>query len=188
MKSIAPDNSTFIQRFQAGDRLVFQEVFNLYVSGILFVCKKCVLNDEDAMEITSDTFCKLFLKHCDFESLPSIHAFLKITSRNACLNFLGDKERRIIKQEEMLLYLDSTYEPGDPESDDIQASVYNRILNEIDKLPPQAKEIFKLFYFEHYTEKEIAKIVDRNINIVKSLRLHAIKLLKIKIPDLSPYR
>jgi RNA polymerase sigma-70 factor (ECF subfamily) len=47
-----------------------------------------VSSQQDGEDLVKDTFVKLWQTHADFDTPQNIKAFLYITTRNACLNFL----------------------------------------------------------------------------------------------------
>src|SRR5947207_569153 len=79
-----------ISQFRRGNSLAYTTIYNLCAPSIYYFAKRFVNEREVAEDITADTFIKLYRLHENFDTLLNIRAFLHITARNACLNYLRD--------------------------------------------------------------------------------------------------
>lgn len=171
---------TFIE-FKRGNPRAFQVIFDTYRMRVFHFVKKLIEDREVAEEITSDTFIKLHHLHASFQTSKNIVAFLHITARNAGLDYIKHRKRRrgyMELNEEAFDRQDadiSTF--GDT---DIEATVLQFIHEEMEKLPPRAKTVFKLFYLQGLSLGEIATKMGISPQTVANQKVSALKLLRVK--------
>jgi len=174
-----PDNDLIIQ-FNHGDTEAFTAIYNNYYLTLYNFVKKFIPKREDAEDITADIFVKLWRMHTRFDSIKNIEAFLYITGRNACLNFLQSLQRQSEKQKELLHVL--LQEPAEGTlQEDVKTEVLQIILKEIEKLPRSCQNVFKMAYLEGLSNSEIADTLGINNQSVRNHKQRAIKLLRITL-------
>ena len=174
-----PDNDLIIQ-FNHGDTEAFTAIYNNYYLTLYNFVKKFIPKREDAEDITADIFVKLWRMHTRFDSIKNIEAFLYITGRNACLNFLQSLQRQSEKQKELLHVL--LQEPAEGTlQEDVKTEVLQTILKEIEKLPRSCQNVFKMAYLEGLSNSEIADTLGINNQSVRNHKQRAIKLLRITL-------
>jgi RNA polymerase sigma-70 factor (family 1) len=174
-----PDND-LIFKFTRGGPDAFTDIYHTYYPTLYSFVRKFVYEREDAEDITADIFTKLWRLHANFESIKNIEAFLYITARNACLDFLRHLKRRNEKQKELLYVL--LQEPAEgilPE--DVKAEVLKAIYEEIEKLPRSCRNVFKMSFFDDYSNGEIAESLKINNQSVRNHKQRAVKLLRIAL-------
>ena len=90
-----------IRHFSEGEPAAFRAVYKqLYLPVLQFV-QQWVGNTEDAEELTADTFVKLWNNRTRFETMDYIRAFMHVTARNACINFLKQLRVKSARQKEL---------------------------------------------------------------------------------------
>jgi RNA polymerase sigma-70 factor (ECF subfamily) len=170
-----------ISQFNRGSSLAYTTVYNSCAPSIYYFAKKFVQNREVAEDITADAFIKLYRLHANFNSMGNIQAFLRITVRNACLNYLRDLKWKDQKKGD-LLYLFAGNEERDrfPE-EQYRAELLQRIYEEIEKLPKKCRQVFKLAYLEGLKNEEIARLLKINVQSVKNQKVRALKVLRLAL-------
>ena len=128
-----------------------------------------------------ETFRKFWQLRANFETLPNIKAFLYITTRNACLNYLRDLKLRSQKDQDLLYLLSQDREEGGFPEDQYQAELMQRIYEEIEKLPRKCRQVFKLAYMEGLGNEEIANLLHINYQSVKNQKVRALKILRLAL-------
>lgn len=169
-----------IFQFNQGNSRAYTTIYNLCAPGTYYFARRFVGDREVAEDITADTFIKLYRLHANFESLPNIQAFLRITARNACLNYLRDLKLKTQQKQDLLYLLMQDQEKAFPE-DQYQAELLQRIYEEIEKLPRKSKQVFKLAYMEGLQNEEIAKLLNINYQSVKNQKARALKILRLAL-------
>jgi RNA polymerase sigma-70 factor (family 1) len=163
-----------MSRFTTGDVHAFNEVYKRMHQRIYFFCKNLVGADE-AIDITANCFSKLWLLHAQFNTRENIQAFLFITARNNCLNYLNHIKVRSQKEKEIT---EIANEEVFIRNAEIEADIITRIREEVEKLPDQHKKILKLSYYDGYANQEIATMLGMSEKTVRNLKSLALKSLK----------
>jgi RNA polymerase sigma-70 factor (ECF subfamily) len=174
-----PDNDLIFQ-FNHGDTGAFTAIYNSYYLTLYNFVRKFVPEKEDAEDITADIFVKLWRLHTRFDSINNIKAFLYITARNACLDFLRHLQRQSEREKEMLHVLMQQPAEGLLQ-EDLKAEVVKSIHIEIEKLPRSCRNVFKMSYLEGLSNSQIADTLQINNQSVRNHKQRAIKLLRIAL-------
>lgn len=164
---------------RSGDEAAFALVFNHFYPALCYFSQKITGDRQAAEEITEDTFMKVWQRHTDFENLSAVKAFLYISARNSCLNFL-DHRRYKTKQEQDLANLSEPVEES-VLNEIIRAEVLNEIHQAINDLPAECSRIFKLLYRENKKPREIAEQLNISVSTVNSQKQRGLLLLKKKL-------
>jgi RNA polymerase sigma-70 factor (ECF subfamily) len=141
-----------------------------------------LLNDLPAAEdIVTEVFVVLWKKRQDFETLQNIKAFLYISTRNACLNYLRKLQRDSLLKSNFSRYLDADHE-GFVLNEIIREEVLKQIYTAVETLPYQCRQVFKMSYVEGLSNSEIAERFRLSVHTVKNHKVRAIGLLRLKFP------
>lgn len=81
-----------IKKFQAGNGVVFKEIFELYYLPVKSYASRYVENSEIVEDFVQDAFLRVWEKRKDFCFLPAIKSFLYLSVRNACLDYLRHQQ------------------------------------------------------------------------------------------------
>ena len=179
-----PENDLIVQ-FNQGDTEAFTAIYNKYFSTLYYFVKRFVPDREDAEDITADVFVKLWSLRTNLNSIKNIEAFLYITGRNACLDFLRHIQRRHLRQKELLHALLQESEDGQL-TDDVKTLVLKAIYEEIEKLPRSCRQVFKMAYLDGLSNSEIAETLSINNQSVRNHKQRAVKILRIALLRLPP--
>jgi RNA polymerase sigma-70 factor (ECF subfamily) len=167
--------------FQQGDRKAFDQVFRSYYALIVMFANKIIDSQGEAEDIAIEVFLSLFRRYNQFENEPNIRAFLYVSARNRCLNYLKAKRRHGIKNQEFIERIqDDTlleYEYS------IKVEIIEAIHAAIENLPEECRKIFKLLYYEEMKPAEIADRLQISVNTVYVQKSRAIGILRIKLRE-----
>jgi RNA polymerase sigma-70 factor (ECF subfamily) len=83
-----------IDQFKQGNSRAYMAIYNLCSPAVYYFARRFVRDREVAEDIAADSFIRLYRLHANFDSLPTIQSFLRVTTRNACLNYLRDLRSR----------------------------------------------------------------------------------------------
>ncbi|WP_185212380.1 RNA polymerase sigma factor [Sphingobacterium mizutaii] len=145
-------------------------------STLRYFAYRIVRDKYVAEEIVSDSFVKLWVGKDRIKSESSIKAFLFISTKNACLDHTNLVRNKIIHDNEMLDELVSTNE--DVLTKMIQLELVKLIVEEVEKLPKQQAQIFRMTYFEHKETDEISSELGVSANSIYFARSKALAALK----------
>jgi RNA polymerase sigma-70 factor (family 1) len=166
-----------VARFTTGDDAAFELLYRKFYFSIYQYAKRWLCDGADAEDITADTFIKLLKRREQFVSLDNISAFLKLTARNACFDFLKHARIKTEKQETLLeeLIVSATTDFAWVE---IREEFLRLVYAEVEKMPQKMKAVFLLAYKEGLKPAEIAELLDLNVQTVSNHKTNAVKLLK----------
>lgn len=168
-----------VSEFNKGNPKSFSSIFNIYYSALCFFAERMILNREDAEDIVEESFVKLWKLHANFETMQNIKAFLYITTKNACRNFIKQTERATRNQSELVYTLAKNEDHVLTEI--TRAEVLREVHAAIESLPPQCRKIVRMSFVQGMKNDEIAAELSLSINTVKNQKARAIQLLKVKL-------
>ncbi|QJB30394.1 RNA polymerase sigma-70 factor [Chitinophaga oryzae] len=173
----------FIQQLAAGDQQVFRQLFDWHYKALCYFAGSIVSHTHAAEDLVQEAFSKLWDKRGDFQSTASIKAFLFISTRNACLNYLKQQNRLTEREQEFLYHQDGQTAPVAAGFDPLLAEteLLQHLYAAIEQLPAQCKRVFKMGYLEGRKNEEIATALNISYNTVRTQKLRAIKLLRSSV-------
>ena len=173
-----------IAGFQQGSKEAFAAVYNLHYSRLYAFIKKLVDDKEEARDITAETFVKLWKLHANFNTQDNIKAFLYITARNACMDFLRYRQRQTAnKQEFNYVLLQQEENVAAASNDEIKTLVLKQIHSEIENLPTQCRRIFKMAWLEGKKNAEIAEQLELTEQTIRNQKARAVKILRLALAN-----
>lgn len=172
--------------FKRGNHEAFNYLFRLHYRPLVYYGNQLVSDEQEAEDIVVDTFVKLLRKRTDFDNLKDIKAFLFISVRNACYDYLRYMQRHETSHQE-LFYLAGKQEIMD-DNEMIKAKVLQEIYNEIENLPGQCQKVFKYIFFNGLTTEQIAHTMGISPQTVLNQKTRALRLLRLSLlkKDLLP--
>jgi len=165
--------------FVKGDAKAFATFYNLHNAALCTFATGLVEIKEDGEDIVKDSFVKLWMKHSDLETPDNVKAFLYITTRNSCLNFLRYQQIKHLHHREEISYHLSNEHVGI----DLQRTDQEKLLEirlQVEKLSPRQKEVFHMSFYEGLQDEIIATLLNISVNTVVRHRgwaLHNIRSL-----------
>lgn len=168
-----------------GDWKSYTILYKQYYEPIrYFVYRKFVHDIEIAHEVTNDAFIKLWKKRNDFDSIQSIKAFLYISTKNACLNYIKHLKVRKSAHEDILYNLEKENETV--QNYQLQAELLRTVFRESGSLTKTCKRIIDLHYREGLSYKEIAQQLQISVENVRVQHANAVNALRtlLKSKDL----
>lgn len=185
----AVGHNILIAKFNKGDQQAFRMLFDKLYAQIFYFTQQLLDEKETAEEIVNDTFHKLFEKYKDFDSLPAIRAFLYITARNACFNYLektkreNSRSRSYKLSEQQNEFLASQVKNMDEEAAQVEGEVLKAMHEAIETLPEGCKTVIQLIYFHGLKRQEVAERLNLSPNTVRNQGVTAMRLLRARLKD-----
>jgi RNA polymerase sigma-70 factor (family 1) len=168
-----------IVRLKNGDQKAMAPIFKLYHKSLCYFARQLVDNDGQAEDIVADAFIKLWQKNTDFENLASIRAFMYVTIRNSCCNYLKHIHRRTASHQKILHLAEKNEDFI--ESKMVKADLMQVILLEVENLPPIRRKIFKMIYLDDLSIFEIATKLNITVDTVRVQKARALHGLRTAI-------
>ncbi|RZF62245.1 RNA polymerase sigma factor [Sphingobacterium corticibacterium] len=166
----------YFQDFKNGRESALKYLMTRYGKELRFFAHSIIRNKEIAEEIVSDAFFKLWQRRDKVVKESNIKAFLFITTRNACYDYLDSPQYRrysdVEIEEEMAMADD------DVMTRIIRVELIQLVIAELEKLPEQQAAIFKMTYLEGLNVDEICAQLHTTQSNVYFARSKAISTLK----------
>ncbi|UII75846.1 RNA polymerase sigma factor [Flagellimonas sp. HMM57] len=140
-----------VKRCLKGNRKAQKLLYDTYAEKMFVHCYRYVKQKEDAEEIVSEGFVKVFsnLSKIDYRDAQSFEGWVKRIMINECLMFLRKKDLLVFDKMEMTLAETTLKVEGILEADDIYALIV--------ALPVGYRTVFNLYSIEGFSHKEIAQ-------------------------------
>jgi len=184
MKKLTEDN--IIQKLHQGEESSFAYVYNLYKRRILFFVTQLLQDGDEAEDITSKVFLKVWDKRETFKTLENVKAFLYISAKNASYDYLKARKSFEERQKDISYQIETIEENAEHWKHTTELIV--ELYKEVDNLPKKAKEIVKLYFFEGMSSRQIAeKLYISQVTVMnaKGIALKKLKAVFIKKKLLS---
>ncbi len=149
-----------VKKLKANRREAQQEVFELYASKMLGVCRQYIKDVQHAEEIMLNGFLKTFTKINSFKSEGSFEGWIRRIMINECISFLRIKKRMVFVEDDS--YFEEPIEPIFIEENEV-----SKLQQLVDNLREDLRVVFNLFVMEEYKHKEIAETLDITENASK---------------------
>lgn len=180
--SDGPDltDELLMEALDAGDDQALATLVERYQTDIFRFCLHYLKNVESAKEMAQETFLRIYTARSRFEVNRKFKPWMLCIARNLCLNEL--KRRKMVQMETLEEYASSSRSlsggvlqaPEDSPYELLLTQERHRFLLEmLDSLTEESREIVVLRYFQKLSAREIADIVDSTEGAVRT-RLHRI--------------
>ncbi len=134
----------------------YEQIVRKYAQTVAGVCVMRLQNWADAEDCFQNTFVKLYIKSPEFNDENHLKAWLIRVAINECNNFARKNSR--------LVSLDAINK---------KTVVFNQDTNDISwalmKLDAKYRQVLYLHYCEQYKVNEIAQILGKNPNTIKTI-------------------
>lgn len=172
--------SEAIIKAKENNQMAFNFLLERFWNDVFGFMIKRTQNENDAEDITIETFFKAFDKINSFDQKFKFKTWLITIAKNTHLDRLRKQKNALTNQtteeDENQVYW---IQDDAPSAEDKLITEQNlaELLKDIKKLKPHHQEIIQLRYFQEHSYQEISKIIDVPINNVKVKLLRAKKLL-----------
>jgi RNA polymerase sigma-70 factor (ECF subfamily) len=166
-----------IDEFKNGNTEAFQYVYKLYATALRGFANTLIKNSQESEDIVTESFIKLWKQHQDFNTISHLRAFLYTVVRNACMDFMKNSTRRknLLKG---LSYSSVPDEEDQFRADIIKAEVFNKIMEEVEKMPEGMRNVFMMLYVHKMSSAEVAQKLNITRETVRVQKGNVIKQLK----------
>lgn len=160
---------------QQGDCTVFEEIFHTNYYKVKSFIKKIIKSEIDAEELTQEVFINLWNNKANINSVNTFYGYLFNLAKYCSFKYIDKKNNRIICSFDDTPIKDIA---SDPESDYDALELSQLYTNEIERMPPQRKKIFKMSRMEEMSNDEIAQKLNISKRTVETHIHVALKQLR----------
>ena len=169
------DYALILRATEESDQKAYAELMERYRDSIFHLCRKMVFNDDDADDLTIETFGKAFQRLKQYTPAFAFSTWLFKIASNHCIDFIRKKRINALSLDRGL----ATEEGGN-----IQFTIKDDALDPIEtlekkqrvekmrlvvsELKPRYRKLVELRYFEEYSYDEIALELDLPLGTVKA--------------------
>lgn len=155
-----------VKKAKNGDEQAGEQLIRKYYTAIYQYCFLHLRDRDLAEDMTQETFTRYFEALQTYTDYGKLKNYLYRIAGNIIKNYY--KKKKELPMEEM------SEIPGNDMRD---AEIRMDIEQAIDRLPKELKEITILFFFQDLKQKDIARLLDINLSLVKYRISRAKKLL-----------
>ncbi|WP_369997530.1 RNA polymerase sigma factor [Winogradskyella sp.] len=168
-----------IKKAKENDQIAFNFLLDTYWNDVYAFQLNRTQNENDAEDITIQTFSKAFDKIETYNEDYKFKTWLVTISKNIHIDLVRKQKRTIrnASKDDDSNYLDIIDDSPTPEDKIITEQNLAKLLRDIKKLKPHYQEVINLRYFQELSYKEISEELNEPINNVKVKLLRAKKLL-----------
>lgn len=145
-----------IQRMKNGDEQAIDVFVNKYYPMIMRYCRLHIKDYGHAEDITQETFEHFFRTFNRYHHYGKAANYLYVIAANACKDYHRKKDAPVAEiSPEQFLYSEEHFEE------------YVNVHLALDSLPQEIREVAILFFCQEVKQKDIAKILEIGIPLVK---------------------
>lgn len=144
-----------------------EQIVRTYADMVYRIAYRYVKNSIDADDVFSEVFLAYFKKVRVFDSEDHRKAWLIKVTINCAKDLLGQR-----------LQLQQSIEETVADKTVRDADAYMDLHDAIEHLSPKYREVIKLYYLDDLSVREIAQILNKNENTVKTQLARAREILK----------
>jgi len=169
-----------IEKAKLNDQMAFNFLLDKFWNDVYGFQLKRTENENDAEDISIQTFSKAFDKIHTYDDKYVFKTWLITISKNIHIDLIRKRKSSIsntINSDVENEYYGIIDESPSPEDKLITEQNLAKLLRDIKKLKPHYQEVINLRYFQELSYKEISEQLEEPINNVKVKLLRAKKLL-----------
>ena len=159
----------------------FEDVLHEYSAPIYNFCTRLIGNEDDAKDLTQDIFVKIWKNLEKYDESKSLKAWVFTIARNTCYDWLRKKKNLIFSQmNKEDVDFEETIVDEKPLQDELFIEKENagRVEMALKVLSQDQLEVVVLHYTENLSFEEIAEVLQKSINTVKSQNRRALEKMK----------
>jgi RNA polymerase sigma-70 factor (ECF subfamily) len=185
-----PEEAKLLVRARDGDTVAFDNLITLYRERIYMHTFQIVRNEEDALDLTQETFIRAWRSLTGFDGTATLSSWLHRIATNAAIDLC--RRRRIrpqteIGSESMKIDPASRTTPSKPEAPGAsldRAEIKRRVEEAFSALSPEHRAVIVLKEIEDLSYEEIARHLGCSLGTVMSRLFYARKKLQTLLRDL----
>jgi RNA polymerase sigma factor (sigma-70 family) len=158
------------------DRSGYKQLYDLYSSKMLTICRIYARNDVDAKDIFQTGFIRVFENISQLKDEKALEAWMKRIFINESILFYKKNARFLVDEAKI---------PENASENDIGEEIDGQlVLKAIQELPLRMRQVFGMYVIEGYNHKEISEQLGISEGTSKSTLHDARNVLKKRITDL----
>ncbi len=166
--------SACMERMKSGDKGALHEVYEAYIGYIYAIVLQTVSNREDAEDVTSEFFMKLWRLAGTYREGNGHRAWMAVIARNMAVDLLRKTKREVLTED----FADDAMENASDVSVEQEVIADMSLRQALDTLKPKEREIVHLKIMGEMTFQEISDILNVPLGTVTWRYQNAIQKLR----------
>ena len=163
-----------IRNLKKGHEDAYRQVVEEYGNKLLRTCYLILKDKEEAEDVVQEALIRVFQKLNTFKENSGLYTWIYTIALNLCRDRLRRKKELLVVEDEWV------------GSDDVESHVEKNIdrellRKELFEINPTYREALVLFYFDDFSVKEIAEILEEKEGTIKSRLSRGRNILKEKL-------
>lgn len=172
--------------FNKGDGNCFKKVKDFYWPEMLYYGWSLIKNKFEAEDILVRVFQKAWNMRGQFTFTTNLKAFLFITTKNECFNWLRHLKCQKKWDKEHFYLEEDSIEP-DYLNKIIQAEIFKEIVDSFEEMPEKRRVVVRLAFLVGMSNAEIANELNLSIHTIKEHKCKAMEWLRMRFnPNAVP--
>lgn len=167
------DETHIIHRILEGETSLYEHLLDKYSQQTFLLILRIVENQEDAEELTQDTFLKAFNHLSSFKATSSFSTWIYRIAYNTAVSAVRKRKQDVVLMNEQVL-ANVSDEQVDHTLDDESEEQIEKLQRSIKRLDADERALLTLFYEEEKPVSEVADILGMTEGNVK-VKLHRIR-------------
>lgn len=170
------EDKLLVNRLIKDNRAAFEQLFRKYHEQVYYFALRYMKTKEDAEEVVQEIFIRIWENRKSIDPAQSFGNYLF----TICRNFMFNQNRKKINEQAYIEYVKNyLLQINFKTEDDIVFSDLLQWLNkQIEMLPPQQKQIYRLSRNENMTHKQIADKMHISVKTVETHIRLALKTIR----------
>lgn len=166
--------SACMERMKSGDKNALHEVYEVYIGYIYTIVLQTVSNREDAEDVTSEFFMKLWRLADTYREGNGHRAWMAAIARNMAVDLLRKTKREVLTED----FADDAAENASAVSVEQEVIADMSLRQALDTLKPREREVVHLKIMGEMTFQEIADVLKLPLGTVTWRYQNAIQKLR----------
>lgn len=167
---MASEEASWVARAKAGDQAAFAELFARYERRIYAFVYRMMGNQDDAFDLTQETFLKAYRALDKTDAELNVNAWLHRIASNACMDVLRRRQRlRWLPWEGAKHERASSQREDDPEDTLLGDETQRAVSRVLQAMSPRNRQAMVLREYEGLSCEDIGEIMGVSRSAVKSI-------------------
>ena len=179
-----------VEKFKNGDKSEFEVIYletNNQLYNYIFSLSDS-LNNDDCIELVQETYIQVNNKIDTLKDCKAFYSWMFIIARNKTLRYLEKRKKEVLLSEDGQGIFEQQYETDEDllPQDILESKEKQRmILDILDSLPEEQKEVIYLRYYNGLSVKQIAEKLNISDGTVKSRLNYGRKKIQAEVESLE---
>ena len=174
------------QKFKSGDADALGEIFHYYFHDLYFYGLKFVPLPDVVKDVIQEMFVKFWNNRGKLKHIRNIKSYLLVSLRRELIQ-LSKKNSQEFRENDIIIN-DFSISPEDIIIETEGKKEFNhKLALSFHKLSPRQREVIFLRFYNNLDFKELADVLEMNVQSVRNLLFRSLEILRKDLSDLSPY-